>query len=761
MTVLKNLISSIAKAAHYNPDVQVAPACILWPDGERQFESIVPQLLSAMPELLVLGDYAPVERTGPAIWLRYALAGKIPEYQPGENLPVIYLPGVSRSAMRIVENYPDTLKPLAYYQYRGNFFSQVNGKDWTILAFLKSGDGGLQLDVATDEATKNAMQLSFPLLLDQEVELLRNKRLDKDFFNKLITGGDPVKDILQWLNSGDAWRKGKSEVQWKAFVELCKSNYGFNPELDGHRKGLILFANRQGVWRSVFDRYVESYTMYSNIAPALQELPCPDFDLFCSEEEYGGWPQWNEHEELKLLRDLESLLQLTEKNAFARLEELERQHSIRRNLIWSTQGNAPLALALLHLLELAHASAELVYATSVSDLGDYYEKQGYRADLAAWRAIAHIKGKKNRDVVKSVVRLFYQPWLEKTANHLQKLLMKEDYPASCNRRSKSDTGICYIFVDGLRLDLAKELSERLTQNGMIVTSTPRWVPLPSMTANGKPAAVPVAESLDVSTMNQDFDPLKAAGISFAKYLTGQNIATDSISDNICWKEFGDIDQAGHDHGGDMPLHLIPLLDSLYDMVEATLQAGFHKIKLVSDHGWLYLPGGLPKQELSIGLTDGKWGRYAVLKEGAGTDEIQKPWFWNSNITVTLPHGICSHRAGMEYAHGGLSLQECLLLELTVSPKIAKVQHNVSIDESQWRGLRCRYKLTGNFPECIVDLRKNPATPKSLLAKCGTVNEDGSGSVIVADDSLLGQVAFLVVLDKEQHIVAQKLLQVGE
>jgi hypothetical protein len=42
MNVIENLLNAIRSAAVYNPDVQVAPACILWPDRDRQWEAIYP-----------------------------------------------------------------------------------------------------------------------------------------------------------------------------------------------------------------------------------------------------------------------------------------------------------------------------------------------------------------------------------------------------------------------------------------------------------------------------------------------------------------------------------------------------------------------------------------------------------------------------------------------------------------------------------------------------------------------------------------------
>ena len=47
--VVDRLVSAIRKAAEYNSASQVAPCCILWPDGDRQFESAVPLLLKEIP----------------------------------------------------------------------------------------------------------------------------------------------------------------------------------------------------------------------------------------------------------------------------------------------------------------------------------------------------------------------------------------------------------------------------------------------------------------------------------------------------------------------------------------------------------------------------------------------------------------------------------------------------------------------------------------------------------------------------------------
>ena len=74
MKLVDEFIKAVRSAAVFNKEVQVAPACILWPDRDRQWETAMPRLQEEMPELLILGDYKPETRTGPAIWLRCQLS---------------------------------------------------------------------------------------------------------------------------------------------------------------------------------------------------------------------------------------------------------------------------------------------------------------------------------------------------------------------------------------------------------------------------------------------------------------------------------------------------------------------------------------------------------------------------------------------------------------------------------------------------------------------------------------------------------------
>src|SRR3546814_4780189 len=108
-----------------------------------------------MPGLLVFGSYDPDQRSGPAIWLKCAIAGLLPEI-PLEGTPIVYLPGVSSADLRALESCPRELQHLAELQYRGAFWSQATAKDSTIRAFLSSKKGGLGLDLDQEKATQEA-----------------------------------------------------------------------------------------------------------------------------------------------------------------------------------------------------------------------------------------------------------------------------------------------------------------------------------------------------------------------------------------------------------------------------------------------------------------------------------------------------------------------------------------------------------------------------------------------------------------------------
>ncbi|MDV7392280.1 hypothetical protein RZS08_13030, partial [Arthrospira platensis SPKY1] len=97
---------------------------------------------------------------------------------------------------------------------------------------------------------------------------------------------------------------------------------------------------------------------------------------------------------------------------------------------------------------------------------------------------------------------------------------------------------------------------------------------------------------------------------------------------------------------------------------------------------------LPKLDLPSVLSENKWGRCATIKAGAQIDHPLFPWFWNPTEHMALAPGIRAYRQGVEYAHGGLSFQECLTLHLRISTGQSSQPSAVRFTDIIWKGLRC-------------------------------------------------------------------------
>lgn len=780
MTILDHLLQSLRAAATFNPEVQVAPACVLWPDREKQWESVLPVLQASLPELMVLGDYAPEQRTGPAIWLRCSLAGHIDAtLLPEGKTPILYLPGVSRQDLRAVESCPDHLKPLAELQYRGAIWSQINAKDWTILAYLKSDQGGLGLDVAQDNDAKQAMQLVLPRLLEEDVKLLKGKRLDKDYFNTLLTGGDPVRDVLQWLDQGDVFRVNRSDHEWKAFNEVCKSGLAFIPQNEGILAGCVKLANHQGPWLAVWERFCEAPQRYPNIPQNIRKCSPPSDTIFwhSGTDSFDGWPQWNDEQEKVLRHDWLAFAHLPAHEARAKIGELEKRHGRRRTLVWAELGEAPLARALEHLADVAEKMSTSLAAGTVHDLITGYMQVGWRVDDGVLRALAQVRNAADIEAVTAVVRSSYLPWAEASARHLQKVVDGSSYPGGTHKTAKSSkpkSGDCIVFVDGLRFDAAKRLAEVLLKHGLNVTEEPLWAALPSVTATGKAAVSPVGASICGANDNSDFEPsvvgtgqsLKG-GHHLKKLLfdAGWTVLEHSMSGDgqgKAWCEYGDIDHEGHNRGSKLARLLDDLIGEIKNRVVELFAAGWKQVHVVTDHGWLLMPGGLPKIDLPGFLTENKWGRCASLKPGAACEERLYPWYWNPEQQFALADGVSCFKKGEEYTHGGLSLQECLTLQLVVTSPASASMATIRITDVVWKRMRCTVVVDGNVSAMSLDIRLQAGNEASsiVLGIKPLRDDDGTASVVVEDEDMAGRQAFIVLLGEDGSLAAQSTTVIG-
>ena len=208
---------------------------------------------------------------------------------------IIYCPGVSRSDLRAIETCPRDLQPLAELQYRGTFWSQANGKDWTVNAFLTSANGGLGLNVAQDKETQELLLevLKAGLLLDMSVADLKGRQINAAWLNSLLAP-NPSRDLLVWMNNPKAAQDGWKGPKWDAFCKWSKKDFGFDPLADGELAAAEKLASRQGKWLSVFELYQDSYTSFPNILGSLKRLTPPGLDgLFPEFAAYETYPGAN------------------------------------------------------------------------------------------------------------------------------------------------------------------------------------------------------------------------------------------------------------------------------------------------------------------------------------------------------------------------------------------------------------------------------------------------------------------------------------
>ncbi len=768
-TVVEALVLSLERSGKFNPNDVVHPDAVLWTDHDAQWRPIIARLRRLLPQLLTFGQYEPEHRNGPAIWLRSVIDRALPEVELPEGVtPIIYLPGVSRQELRAVQECPDSLKPLVELQYRGVCWTQKNGKDWTVEAFLVSGEGGLGLDIARDATTRRAMLGALAELATTSVGRLKGKHLDSENFDKLFSD-DPAKDLLLWMSDPDAVRSGWNGGRWAAFKSRCKADFNFDPDRDGELVGAELLGKGEGPWATVWERFTESPVLYPGV-PELLRRAMPH-ELFV---EPSTWPQNNEREEETLRQALLGLEKSTPDKARERVLELEKFHGPRRGWVWAKLGQAVLARAIGHLARLVEVAATRLGGASVAEMAKLYADGAWEADAAALAAAAAVKSTADAQAVSKALNAVYRPWLESAAEHLQGLAEREPLPGHDGQTLEEllvEPGGMSLFADGLRFDVSQRLASRMRDKGWTVTLSTRWAGLPTVTATAKPAVSPVSKSIAGLSLGEDFLPVTAEGEQplttdrFRKLLASagyQYLGADETGDPAGrgWTENGELDKLGHSLQGKLAGRVEEQVELLLERIEVSLKAGWREIRVVTDHGWLWLPGGLPKVDLPKYLTASRWARCAAIKGGSKVQVPTVGWHWNAHERVAVAPGIACFGAGNEYAHGGLSLQESLVPVIRVTAGKAAASATAAIAEVNWAGLRCRVRVEAAQPGLSVDLRTKVNDAGSSVSRARVLDAKGTASVLVPDDELEGSPAVVVVLDASGHVIAKQPTLIG-
>lgn len=774
-TLLESVAVAIQEAVKVNGSTQVKPAAVLWPDTDGLWTPLFMRLREKCPGLLQLGTYAPGEARGPAIWLKCVIGGSISLAQDFQGLHIVHLPGISRSDLRAIESCPRDLQPLAELQYRGVFWSQTNGKDWTVNAFLTSKNGGLGLDVTQDKATQEALiqAIEAGVLLDRPLSDLVGRTINAAWLQSLLAP-NPTRDLLVWMNDPEAAQAQWSKQRWVIFEKRAKADFGFDPKADGVLVAAEKMAKGSGEWSAVSELYRDSYSNFPKVFDLLNQVQPPQQNLFDGFEGREGYPQANELGEAALRYALSACESMMPDQAREEIAKIYKEHGVRSSWLWARMGQAPLATALVHLSALASHSKQLPTGATPDALANSYQQTGWQVDSEALSALACVSTKVDVEAVSAALRAIYVPWLDDCAKRLQESakatggLSKQ---TASSRPVGAVPGMCTIFVDGLRYDLAVRLQALLADIGTASLDA-AWTSMPSVTASGKAWCSPVAGAIVGDKDDTEFQPRVASDAkplsthNFRKLLGDHAVQfldkheTGDVT-GAAWTEAGDLDHYGHAHGIRLARDMEVQLAQVVERVVELQQAGWKKFRIVTDHGWLLVPGGLPKSELSKHQAETRWGRCAVLKDSAHGTPLTFGWDWCNDVQVAYAPGVSCFVAGQDYAHGGISLQECWvpILNLEASASSAS-QAQASIDAVTWKGLRCTVEVTSSVTDLSLDIRTKPAqATTSLLSKPKRL-VDGKASVAIADDDQLGAAAVVVIVDGLDNIIQKIATTIG-
>ena len=767
MQSLAEALWNSLSAAAVSPEGVAPPVAILWTDPDAQWRPLVAELSKSFPELYTLGEFIPGKRVGPAIWLKCVVERTLPDASPpAGHIPVLYLPGLSRQVLRAGSECPVPFQPLIELEYRGAMWHQRNGRDWTAEAFLTS-EQGLGLDVALDARTREALLRALPLLINEPLAGLRGRRLEAEDFDRLAIG-DPVRDILMWMNDPTGSAQLWAGPRWLTFRDVCRREFGIDPEQAHPRDGGEALLNGGDRWDDVWRRFCEAPKGYAGVARLLRDVTPKDF--FVGE---GRQPSVNEIEEGRLAKELDALSKLPHGAACVRVLELEKEHGKRREWVWAQIGQSALAVALQPLARLAQAAQRALGGADLASIIKTYAEDGWQCDDAAMAALASPGSSSDMATVSRAVRSLYEPWLDRSARAFQDAFLKERAPASLVGEIGTEKDVCLLFVDGLRYDIAQRLTVSLEARGLKSHLKTRLTTVPTVTATAKPAATPVRQLIEGREATEDFQPLFADSNQVASAQRLRDAMAKKGVEVIepgemkmpvgteagGWSESGQFDHLGHSLQGELPRHLDLQVEALVERIESLLNGGWSAVRVITDHGWLLLPGGLPKVDLPHYLAASKWARCATLKGESASTVPEYGWFWNPHVRIAIPHGIGAFLAGNEYSHGGISPQESITPDILVERTTAKIA--AKIGAISWRGLRCRVQIQGASTGLRIDLRQNWKQAKSLAAAAKEVDAQGVGSLAVRDDSLEGSAASVVLLDAAGQVIDHQPTTIGE
>ncbi|MBN9589012.1 MAG: hypothetical protein BGN85_00340 [Alphaproteobacteria bacterium 64-11] len=759
------------------------PAALLWPDPERQwhfaFADLRRRLASQHVALYALGDdYTPDDGIGPAIWLRCLIeapdAPNLKGLVPDAKHSVILLPGISWRDLREPLTLAKNAQMLVDLQYRGDVFRQRRqARDWTVATFLRDPDQGLGLDVATDSRTDESARRALVGLLDLPLDGWRDKRLSADDFDGLLIE-DKERDLLRWIADPDSARAIFTTAAWNAFGDQVERDFKIDLELKGAlQTATERLVRRSGAWARVWNRLAAEPQQFRAVCDRIREATAPKQGNLLGMEDGDAItsPHDNAIAEKMLTLELGEVAQLPSREAAAKIMALEERHRDRRDTLWAKLGEAPLARALEPLARLAAATEAALPGDDLTAIATAYCEDGWHVDCALMETIAAAGTRE--DIVGRAAGALYRPWVDPLARRFRAALEAAGDSARPHPLAV-EPGTLVLFVDGLRMDIGQAVAERLNNAGVPASLAWRLSPVPTLTATAKPLVTPVGDSIGGKGKVEAFQPLETSSgrpvtldvlrramlARGMQVLEHNEVLAPEKPSAIGYAECGNIDNDGHNMGLRLAGQLDTEVARIADYAAALHAAGWPRVRIVTDHGWLLMPGGFEGVRLPPSAVIAKGSRAAILQEHAAAELAFLPWHWDKSVRVAVPPGAEAFRAGEVYSHGGVSPQECVIPDITVGGHAAAASSAVRIGAITWRRLRLTVEITGELTDVTVEVRRKERDPASRIDVSSTV-EGARARLTISDDVEEGDPVLVVLIDRHGSVIDARATRVGD
>nr|NIO38462.1 PglZ domain-containing protein [Candidatus Bathyarchaeota archaeon] len=313
----------------------------------------------------------------------------------------------------------------------------------------------------------------------------------------------------------------------------------------------------------------------------------------------------------------------------------------------------------------------------------------------------------------------YQEWLRRIGNqvsaaveksggcHVEGVIDQKDFWKEFVRPHQDRTAV--FLIDALRYELQRKLLSELKESGFQVNHSVMTSALPSITEVGMSSLLP-HESLTIEVVDGKLRVFldgskiatKAERQEWLRSKYGEHVAIvdlDSIKDQRTLTENAEgkkilvvmdreIDKAGRFITRELLDDFDRLSDKVKRGVKIATRAGYSKVLVTTDHGFLFLPypekvESVQKIALKTNVASGR--RYAVGRppkvKGSFSLSLKSLGYDGGDLQAMFPTGIAFFpQPGSKepFIHGGISLQEwCIgVLEITVARQAVGEKVNV-------------------------------------------------------------------------------------